>query len=130
GRLGFDAAPQAQRPAFTPPVQTKPDAGLAEKRREWISAAMARQRALGDGGEILRVRDLSGQDFLERFYAASRPVVIEGALEGWAARKRWTPDYLKRRIGKARIDYQAGRDGDPDFELAKDRHKATGPFDA
>ncbi len=128
-RLGFDATPQAQPPAFTPPVQAKPDTSLAEKRREWISAAMARQRALSDGGKIPRVRDLSGADFLERFYAASRPVVIEGALESWPARTRWTPDYLKRKIGKAPIDYQAGREADPDFELAKERHKASGPFD-
>src|SRR5690606_33918114 len=82
------------------------------------------------GAAIPRVRGLSGEDFLDRHYAASRPVVIEGALDGWPARARWTPDYLKRKVGKARIEYQAGREGDPDFELAKDRHKAAGPFDA
>lgn len=131
GRLGFDAAPQqAKAPAFALPAQAKPNGGLAEQRRDWLLAAMERQRGLAGNGAIPRVRDLSGEDFLAHHYAASRPVVIEGALESWPARTRWTPDYLKRKVGKARIEYQAGRDADPDFELAKDRHKATGPFDA
>lgn len=127
-RLGFDAAPQAQAPALTLPAKAK--AGVAEQRRDWILAAMDRQRRLAADGEVPRVRDLSGEEFLEGYYAASRPVVIEGALEGWPAVARWTPDYLKRKVGKARIEYQAGRDGNPDFELDKDRHKIAGPFDA
>lgn len=132
-RLGFDAAPQGQAP-FTVPAKPKPNgangSGLSERRRDWLLAAMERQRNLAAGGAIARVRDLSGDDFLEHYYAVSRPVVIEGAIEDWLARTRWTPDYLKRKVGRAEIEYQAGRAGDPDFELFKDRHKARGPFDA
>jgi hypothetical protein len=129
-RLGFNAAPQTQAPVFALPAQTKPNGGLAEKRGNWLLAAMERQRGLVANGAVPRERDLSGDDFLGRYYSASRPVVIEGAIEDWPARTRWTPDYLKRKVGKARVEYQAGRDGDPDFELYKDRHKESGPFDA
>lgn len=119
GRLAFDAAP---------PGATTAGPGIAERRRDWLLAAMERQRSLIGGGVIPRVRNLSGEAFLAHYYAASRPVLIEGAMEDWPARTRWTPDYLKRKVGQARIEYQAGRDGDPDFEINSPRHKVTAPF--
>lgn len=129
GRLGFDAPAAAQPAPFELP-EARPNGDLPAKRRDWIRETMERQRALAGDGAVPRVRDLSGDAFLEGYYAPGRPVVIEGALEDWPARTRWTPDYLKRKVGKARVEYQAGRDGDPDFELYKDRHKESGPFDA
>jgi hypothetical protein len=130
GRLGFDA-PSTQPAPFELPARPKPTGNVAEKRRDWILATMERQRALSAAADVIpRVRDLSTEAFLEHHYAPGRPVVIEGAMDDWPARTRWTPDYLRRKVGKATVDYQAGRDGNPDFELDKDRHKQSGPFDA
>jgi len=79
---------------------------------------------------VPRVRDLSGQDFLDQHYAPSQPVVIEGAMDSWPALERWTPDYLARKVGAAEIEYQGARTGNSDFELDKDRHKQVMPFDS
>jgi hypothetical protein len=36
----------------------------------------------------------SPREFLEKFYIPRRPVIIEGAAEGWPALRRWTREYL------------------------------------
>jgi hypothetical protein len=126
-RIGF--APSPETAAFVPPP--RPNGGLAEKRRDWILDVIETQRALAPGGDqVPRIANLSREEFLTRFYAPGRPVVIEGAMADWPALKRWSPDYLKRKLGKALVEYQGGRDANPDFELEKDRHRQSGPFDA
>lgn len=130
GRIGFDAAPQQSNPA--PPVSPQPDltTALALKRRDWIMDAQARQRALSPRADrVDRVRDLSADDFLDLYYAPSRPVVIEGALADWPALAHWTPEYLSELIGDAEVEYQGGRDGAADFDIFKARHRRTMPFD-
>ncbi len=47
----------------------------------------------------------------------------------WRATRTWSPELLASRIGNAEITYQGGRDAAADFELAKDRHAQTMPFD-
>jgi len=79
-RIGFDAQAQAQ-PAFDLPSHGDPAAEAALKRRDWIMQTAMRQRQLSRRtAGVPRVRRLSGQDFLDFYYALSRPVVIEGAL--------------------------------------------------
>jgi len=73
---------------------------------------------------------ISSDEFLDQYYAPGNPVVIEGALSAWPALHRWTPDYLKKTVGSAPVEFQGGRNTAADFELAKDRHKRTLPFDA
>lgn len=126
GEAVAPACPAAPRPAVAP----EPSADtLALRRRDWILRTVERQRTLAPGAEsIPRVRAPSSAEFLRHFYAASRPVVIEGAIDGWPAMRRWTPDYLAERVGDAEIEYQGARDGDPDFELHKDRHVRRAPF--
>lgn len=128
-RLGFGAEPAPQRPAFAMPAAAS--GALPEKKRDWILAAMERQRALSPReGAVERVRGLSSGEFLERFYAPGRPVVLEGEIDDWPALKLWSPAYLKRKVGGAEVEYQDGREGSPDFELYKDQHKGRAPFDA
>ena len=139
--IGFDAKaePRQQQPdvrlfakpepgvGLTPPVQSAPpplaplERDLA--RRDWILRAMEDQRALSPlAGGISRVQQLSSEEFLDNFYAAGRPVVIEGEMDGWPALERWTPAYLARLIGSAEVMFQGGRNDDPEFELYKDKH--------
>ncbi len=130
GRIGFDARPQQQPFEFQVPVRPDKAAELALKRRNWILDVQARQRSLSPRtGVIERVRGLSGEHFLDLYYAMSRPVVIEGAMEGWPALERWTPDYLTRKVGAAEIELQGARDESAEFELYKDQHRRTMPFD-
>lgn len=129
GRLGFAPPAAGAAPALRSPPRSMN--GLAEKRRDWILDIAERQRALSEkAGGIPRISRLSVEDFLDLYYAPGRPVVIEGAMADWPALRRWTPDYLARRIGKAPVEYQGGRDGSPEFELNKDDHKRRAPFDA
>lgn len=119
----------AQAASAPAKVAADPATALALRRRDWIMRTVERQRTLAPGAEsVPRVRMPSSAEFLRHFYAASRPVVIEGAIEGWPALRRWTPEYLAERIGDAEIAYQGGREGDPEFELHKDRHTRTMPF--
>jgi hypothetical protein len=104
---------------------------LALAKRDWLLETVERQRDLAPGSnQIQRRSGVSTQEFLERYYAPGRPVILTGEMEGWPALTRWNPEYLKRKIGSAIVEYQGGRSTDPLCELEKDRHRREGPFDA
>jgi hypothetical protein len=126
-RIGFQ--PQQAKVQFQVPARPDRTADLALKRRNWILDVQAKQRRLSSRtGGVERVSQLSGQDFLDFYYALSRPVVICGALRDWPAVERWTPDYLAEAVGGAEIEFQGDRNSSPDFELYPDRHKRQMPF--
>lgn len=124
---------KAPNPVPTPPPSgvAASDPQLALARRDWILAVMEKQRhLLAEARSVPRVRNSSPADFLARFYAPGRPVILEGEIDDWPALSRWSPDYLKKKIGGAEIEYQSGRLPNPEFELQKDIHKDRMPFDA
>ncbi len=130
-----DAPP---RKAVQPPLPANiPDASegnaalrLALAKREWLLEALERQRDLAPGLTTIERRSgLSTEEFLERYYAANRPVILTGEMADWPALARWTPDYLKTAIGARPIEFQGGRVGDRQFELNKDAHRQEAPFD-
>ena len=98
-------------------------------KRDWLLETMERQRSLlpGSGG-IERRYDLTGEEFLEQYYAPGRPVILCGEMEGWPALNLWNPNYLKLKIGSAVVEYQSGRSSNPGFEMDKERHRCQGPF--
>lgn len=51
---------------------------------------------------IDRVRNISPEDFVSSFMLPNRPVVIEGALDGWRLEERWSPQYLESVAGDRR----------------------------
>ena len=119
-RIGFPNAPA--------PTQ-KTD--LVLRRREWLLDVMEAQRGLSATAHAVpRVRGLSTEDFLDCYYAPGRPVVIERAIDHWPALKRWTPDYLRRKIGDAPVEFQGGRAANPDYEIDGYSHKQVLPFGA
>jgi len=71
---------------------------------------------------------LSRREFLQSYYIANRPVVIQGLLDDWPVRNLWTPCYLKHRAGDAIVEIMAGRDTDPHYELNIHRHRKLVPF--
>lgn len=97
---------------------------------EWMLETQERQRALSTAASgIFRCKDLTTDEFLDNFYAPGRPTIVCGAIDAWPAFGRWTPEYLKARIGSAEIECQAGRDSNSRFELEKNAHKQKMPFD-
>ena len=100
-------------------------------KREWLLETLERQRDLAPSAAgIERRADLTRDEFLERYYAVGRPVILTGEMDGWPALSRWTPDYLKAAVGAAPIEYQGGRSANARFELEKDAHRRSAPFDA
>lgn len=94
-----------------------------------VSVTEAQQRLAPESQHVPRVRDLSPEDFVARFYAPARPVIIQGELKDWPALELWSPDYLKRKAGGAEIQCQLDRESSGEFELDKDRHKSSMAFD-
>jgi len=143
---GFDASatPDAPRaplndsfPLSPPPAppEASPEATaplrLALAKREWLLETLERQRALAPVAVgIERRAGLGTDEFLERYYAVNRPVILTGEMADWPALTRWTPDYLKARLGARPIEYQGGRAANERFEMDKDAHRRQQPFDA
>jgi hypothetical protein len=104
--------------ASTPQVGEAPrdDAGLVDHppalaevevlraalaRRDALLEALERQRALAPAlSAIERVEQITGDEFLQHYYAPARPVILGGQMEGWPALTRWTPAYLKAEAGR------------------------------
>lgn len=107
---------------------SKPDWRL--QKAAWLMRSLNRQRALSNRASGIPLSGPVDRDeFLDEYYAPSRPVVISGEIDDWPGRTRWTPDYLKEKIGAAPVEYQGGRNGDPAFERYKDNFARQLPFD-
>jgi ribosomal protein L16 Arg81 hydroxylase len=72
---------------------------------------------------IERRTKISQNEFLERYYAVNRPVLLTGLLDGSAAIERWTPEYLSDVCGEAIVQIMAGRQSDPSYEVNSESHK-------
>lgn len=99
-------------------------------KRNWFLSTQ--ERLLGLSEQALGIAQLPNIDaasFLNDFYARNRPLILTQAISDWPALQLWTPDYLKARIGDRLVEYQTGRDSNENYELDKDRHARTGPFD-
>jgi len=70
-----------------------------------------------------RRSNLSRGEFLDRYYAANRPVVLEGLMIGWRAMTAWTPDYLKRVAGDQTVEVMTGRDADTKYARSGPKHR-------
>ena len=100
-------------------------------KREWLLETLERQRALSPADNTIERREaLGSQEFLERYYAVGRPVILTGEMAAWPALSRWNPAYLQAKIGSPVVEYQGGRTANAQFEMEKDRHRREAPFDA
>ena len=77
-------------------------------------------------GGIERRAGLSREEFLERYYAANRPVILTGEMADWPALTRWTPDYLEGRRRRGRSSTRASGRQTARFEMDKDAHRRRG----
>jgi hypothetical protein len=132
---GFDAQTANEEVAAAqnhPYVQAARTAGVGNapnlenkvKKRDWVFEIYRRSaRQASTFGQIPRVRKPSRQQFLDEYYSQNRPAVLEGALDDWPALKRWTPDYLKQRLGDRIVEVQANRNSDPNYEIESGKFK-------
>jgi hypothetical protein len=124
-----DAAPAAS-PATKLSAPADEADGLALGKREWLLDAMERHWELSEAGsKIERRLTLSREEFLERYYAPGRPVILVGEMADWPALSRWTPRYLRDAIGSKVIEFQGERSKNDRFEIYKEAHRREMPFD-
>jgi hypothetical protein len=117
-------APPPQPAETTEPVEkTKPSPvaepqaiasmgadSLALKKRDWLLQSMDRHWQLSNtGSKIERRMGLTADEFLERYYAPGRPVILVGEMAEWPALSRWTPAYLRDAIGAKLVEFQGER---------------------
>ncbi len=123
--------PKARELAQTDAAASSGPASVALRKREWLLETMEQQRALAPAAVAIERRaGLSGEEFLERYYAPGRPVILTGEMAGWPALERWTAEYLAKTVGNREVEYQGGRAANPRFEEQKDAHRRTAAFDA
>jgi hypothetical protein len=93
--------------------------------------AKAAARGEGSTSAVDRRRDLSPQEFRERYFLPGIPVVFEGAAAEWPATRKWSPQYLLERYGQEKVDvldahhWQVNRD---DAKEAVSTAEATMPM--
>jgi hypothetical protein len=99
------------------------------QKREWLLETLERQRALSSqGAGIERRAGLGSAEFLDRYYAANRPVILTGEMADWPALAKWTPEYLKRAVGPKTINVQRDRRSGG-FETSADADRREMSFD-
>ncbi len=129
----FDGMPGGPPPPWRAPASPAPIAPPADPalaRRDWMLRVQEAHRALSPRtAGLRRVHRPDRERFLDDHYAAHRPALIDGGMAGWPALSRWNPAYLAAKLGDVPIEYQGDRTTDPRFELDKDAHRRTMPFD-
>ncbi|MBA2935923.1 cupin-like domain-containing protein [Sphingomonas sp. CGMCC 1.13654] len=127
---GQPGGPAPAAPKIAPAVPPAPPLDPQLARRDWMLRVQEGHRALSPRtAGLRRLHRVDPDDFLDHHYSAHRPALLTGEMADWPALDRWTPAYLAARVGGAPIDYQGARLGDARFELDKDAHRRSMPFD-
>src|ERR1700730_8615624 len=87
-------------------------AKLLPRRWEKLHHRMLAKASRGGEGDVYPVdrrRDLTPQQFREKYFVPGIPVVLEGAAAEWPAIKKWTPAYLNLLCGNDEIAVLDGR---------------------
>lgn len=93
-------------------------------KRDWILASYSRlTKTSGEPDAIAYVRNLPGDVFFRDFYAANRPVLIDGLVDKWPALDRWSLDYFEQKLGDAVVEIQNGRNSNRNYEIESPKLK-------
>lgn len=88
-------------------------AELADKAA-WVQLEYYRKfakfRDVEDSVERIHVKDVSPQEFIDRFESVYKPVVIEGIQDGWKAQYKWTLERLAKKYRNQK--FKCGEDND------------------
>lgn len=98
--------------------------GAKIQKRDWIlDNYRLLERESVHFNNVERKYKLSRQEFLRDYYSTNRPVIIQGAMENWAAMSKWKPAWLKQNFGDRIVEVQANRNSDRMYEINMDQHK-------
>ncbi len=94
------------------------------KKRDWIldNYRVLEKESL-NFGVIERKYKLTREAFLNDYYTTNRPVIIQGAMDNWAARSKWNPAWLKENFGNRVVEVQANRNSDRLYEINMQQFK-------
>lgn len=96
----------------------------AANNQAWLLERYERLARLDPSfGEIQRIEPPPFSEFLERFIAVNRPVILTGCMEEWAPYKRWSFDYFRAHHENSIVGIQDGRDADPYYEQNQKFHR-------
>ena len=111
--------------------RTPHEFGLALARKYASLAAIQRSLSrLSPKAKTIerRLDTVSRDEFLEKYYAANRPVILCGLMNNWPAMTRWTADYLKATCGDEMVEIMTGRDNNPLYDIEEAKHRHTIKF--
>jgi hypothetical protein len=103
-------------------------ARIAHDLQKWTSLSdvlLDLEREVHDFTRVPRVSGLSEKEFLERYYAANRPVIIEDVVGEWPACSKWTPAFFKERFGGEQVRFQKRKGGDHREAFVDHTHSAS-----
>jgi hypothetical protein len=96
---------------------------------ESVLDARNRMAALADDGPgVDRRKGLTRRQFLDEYYAANRPVVLEDVCDDWPARQLWSPEYLLEKVGHVEVEVMTGRGEGSDMRVNFDQQRAQMSF--
>lgn len=95
-------------------------AGLRRERMHGNLYGVSRDE---DGAECLRIKMPSTSVFVRDYLFRSRPVVIEGAINDWPAREKWTTEFLLEMYGNNTVHVKLTPDGNFEGVESADRWK-------
>lgn len=91
-------------------------------KRDWLLHTTRMMHESGDQ-TIDEVWDsIPLTQFHRDYYRENRPLIIRNGMK-WAARQRWTVDYLREKVGAQTVEVQANRESDPEYEMNCRDHK-------
>ena len=90
-----------------------------------VYANLAELRPSARNTTVERRSKISRAEFLDRYYAANRPVIFTGLMEDWRALQLWSPEYFRSTCGSELVEIMANRDSDPNYEVNCESHKTT-----
>lgn len=129
-KSGFRPDDPMRALGIRPPAGAAPDPALLKRidqleaqlaKRDWLLECRARLESQA-GRAVPRLHRPDPQAFFRDCWATLRPVVLTGLVDHWPAMQRWGLDHF-RTLGDPRIEVQAAREADPDYEANSPAHK-------
>ena len=97
-------------------------------RRDWMMRSLdAMHRLDPEYLNVPRIEVPKFEQFMLRYYALNRPVLLNNAFVDWPAAE-WTPESLAKVCSDKNIEVQTDRESNPRFEMDSLKHKQQMSF--
>jgi hypothetical protein len=94
-----------------------------KKLKSWLDIRRSLSALTHASGAVERRSSISQAEFLDKYYAVNRPVVLTGLLARSYALQYWTPWHLAQSCGDVVVQVMSGRENDPNYEINSESHK-------